>query len=91
LGVIDGASRMIASEVTGVPPVRRDKASPAKQGERQEYIVVLSLHRQLLQNKQYFHNLYAYLSAARNSGDNRAGCRVPAEFVGSNVLLYPTV
>jgi hypothetical protein len=30
-------------------PVRRDRASPAKQGERQEYIDVLSLHRQSLQ------------------------------------------
>jgi hypothetical protein len=46
--------------------VRRGRASPAKQGERQEYIDVLSLHRQSLQNKQCFHNLYAYLSAARN-------------------------
>jgi rubrerythrin len=42
--------------------VRRDRALPAKQGERQEYIDVLSLHRQSLQNEQCFHNLYAYLS-----------------------------
>ena len=46
--------------------MRRGRASPAKQGERQEYIDVLSLHRQSLQNKQCFHNLYVYLSAARN-------------------------
>jgi hypothetical protein len=36
----------------GASPVRRDRASPVKQGERQEYIDVLSLHRQSLQNKQ---------------------------------------
>jgi hypothetical protein len=47
--------------------VRQDRASPAKQGERQGYIDILSLHRQSLQNKQCFHNLYAYLSAARNN------------------------
>jgi hypothetical protein len=51
----------------GASPVRRDRAPPAKQGKRQEYIDVLSLHRQSLQNKQCFHNLYAYLSAARNN------------------------
>jgi hypothetical protein len=68
-GVIDMMSRVIASEATGWSPVRRGRASPAKQGERQEYIDVLSLHRQSLQNKQCFHNLYAYLSAARNTED----------------------
>ena len=46
--------------------MRQDRAPLAKQGERQEYIGVLSLHSQSLQNKQCFHNLYAYLSAARN-------------------------
>jgi hypothetical protein len=56
-GVVHGASR--------ASPVRRDRASPAKQGEHQEYIDVLSLHRQSIQNKQCFHNIYAYLSAAR--------------------------
>jgi hypothetical protein len=46
-----------------------DGASPPKQGVHQEYIDVLSLHRQSLQNKQCFHNpVYAYLSAARNTG-----------------------
>jgi hypothetical protein len=48
-------------------PVRRDRTPPAKQGKRQKYIDVLSLDRQSLQNKQCFHNLYAYLSAARNN------------------------
>ena len=42
---------------------------PAKQGEHQEYIDLLSLHRQPLQKKQCFHNQYAYLSAVRNNYD----------------------
>jgi hypothetical protein len=51
--------------------VRPDRASPVKQGEHQEYIDLLSLSRQSLQNKQCFHNqLYAYLSAARNTVKN---------------------
>jgi hypothetical protein len=52
--------------------VRRDRASPAKQGKRQKYIDVLSISRQSLQNKQCFHNLYAYLSAARNTHEMHA-------------------
>jgi hypothetical protein len=41
---------------------------PAKQGEYQEYMDVLSLYRQYLQNKRCFHNqIYAYLSTARNT------------------------
>jgi hypothetical protein len=54
--------RDVASET------RRGVAS--KQGKRQEYTDVLSLHRQSLQNKQCFHNLHAYLSAARNKQDH---------------------
>jgi hypothetical protein len=53
----------------GASPMRQDRASPAKQGGHQEYIDVLSLYRQSLQNKQCFHNIYAYLSAARNSAE----------------------
>jgi hypothetical protein len=37
LGVVNGASR--------ASPVRPDRVSLAKQGERQEYVDVLSLHR----------------------------------------------
>src|SRR2546423_1940335 len=40
-------------------PVRRP-GGPAKQGVHQEYIVLLSLHRQSLQNKQCFHNQYMH-------------------------------
>ena len=53
--------------------MRRDRAPPAKQGKHQEYIDDLSLHRQSLQNKQCFHNLYAYLSAVRNKASTCGG------------------
>jgi hypothetical protein len=57
-----------ASSASRASLVRRARASPAKAGrERQKYIDVLSLYRRSLQNKQCFHNLYAYLSAARNT------------------------
>ena len=35
-------SRVIASEATGLSPVRRTRALPAKQGENQEYIDLFS-------------------------------------------------
>jgi hypothetical protein len=30
-----------------------------------------------------------YRNKFLSSGDNRAGCRIPAEFVGDSVLLFP--
>ena len=63
---------MIASEAQGdrrrgdgASPVRRYRALPANQGKRQEYIDVLSLHRQSLQNKQCFHNQYMHTCLLR--------------------------
>src|SRR5436305_15100040 len=39
--------------------------TPAKQAGHQEYIDVLSLHRQSLQNKQCFHNQYMHTCLLR--------------------------
>src|SRR5438552_6709407 len=53
---------LVASEA------RQGVACKAGQTKRQEYSIdVLSFLKQPLQNKQCFHNLYTYLSAARNS------------------------
>ena len=70
--------------------MRRDRASPPKQGKRQEDIDVPSLHRQSLQNGQCFHNLYAYLSAARNkveSPASRFGIVIEVELVGRRFVV----
>jgi hypothetical protein len=57
---------LTVSPVSSVANRPRSGVSLASRRERREYIDVLSLHRQSLQNKQCFHNLYAYPSAARN-------------------------
>ena len=52
------------------------RASPAKQGERQEYIDLFSLYRESRQNKQCFHNQYmdtCLLHATAWSGFNDFG------------------
>ena len=53
------------SRASRASPVRRGRASTAKQGERQEYTDLFSLHRQSLQNKQCFHNQYMHTCLQR--------------------------
>jgi hypothetical protein len=49
--------------------VRRDEASPANRANARS-IQMSFLSIDSLQNKQCFHNLHAYLSAARNKQDH---------------------
>jgi hypothetical protein len=58
---------LIGMHLIGMHLIGRHLIVPKVESGFHEYIYVLSFHRQSLQNKQCFHNIYTYLSAARNN------------------------